>query len=202
MLLEHNGERPKVHPTAYIAPNATLCGDVTVSKDSRVIFGAVLTAEGGPVRIGDTCVVMENALIRGTKRHPTNIGDNCVVGPRTHLVGCQVGDNAFLATGSTIFNGAYVGEGAEVRVNGTVHLRTALPAEAVVPIGWVAVGEPAEVLAPGEHERIWELQEPLDFPGTVFGVERGPAGTMMPELTRRYAAALGAHLEDAELPTK
>jgi len=199
MLLEHNGERPKVHPTAYIAPNATLCGDVTVSKDSRVMFGAVLTAEGGPVRIGDTCMIMENALIRGTKRHPTNIGDNCVVGPRTHLVGCQVGDNAFLATGSTIFNGAYVGEGAEVRVNGTVHLRTALPAEAVVPIGWVAVGEPAEVLPPGEHGRIWALQEPLDFPGTVFGVERGPARTMMPELAGRYAAALGAHREDIEL---
>jgi carbonic anhydrase/acetyltransferase-like protein (isoleucine patch superfamily) len=202
MLLEHNGERPKVHPTAYVAPNATLCGDVTVGKDSRVMFDAVLTAEGGPVRIGDTCVVMENAVIRGTKRHPTNIGDNCVVGPRAHLVGCQVGNNAFLATGSTIFNGASVGEGAEVRVNGTVHLRTALPAQAVVPIGWVAVGEPAEVLAPGEHERIWELQEPLDFPGTVFGVERGPTGTMMPELTRRYAAALGAHREDAELPAK
>jgi carbonic anhydrase/acetyltransferase-like protein (isoleucine patch superfamily) len=202
MLLEHNGERPKVHPTAYVAPNATLCGDVTVGKDSRVMFGAVLTAEGGPVQIGDTCVVMENAVIRGTKRHPTSIGDNCVVGPRAHLVGCQVGNNAFLATGSTIFNGASVGESAEVRVNGTVHLRTALPAQAVVPIGWVAVGEPAEVLAPGEHERIWELQEPLNFPGTVFGVERGPAGTMMPELTRRYAAALGAHLEDAELPAK
>ena len=202
MLLEHNGERPKVHSTAYVAPNATLCGDVTLGKDSRVMFGAVLTAEGGPVRIGETCVVMENAVIRGTKRHPTSIGDNCVVGPRAHLVGCQVADNAFLATGSTIFNGASVGEGAEVRVNGTVHLRTVLPAEAVVPIGWVAVGEPAEVLAPGEHERIWELQELLDFPGTVFGVERGPAGSMMPELTRRYAGALGAHLEDAELPAK
>jgi carbonic anhydrase/acetyltransferase-like protein (isoleucine patch superfamily) len=202
MLLEHNGEHPKVHSTAYVAPNATLCGDVTLGKDSRVMFGAVLTAEGGPVRIGDTCVVMENAVIRGTKKHPTSIGDNCVVGPRAHLVGCQVGDNAFLATGTTIFNGASVGEGAEVRVNATVHLRTVLPAQAVVPIGWVAVGEPAEVLAPGEHERIWELQEPLDFPGTVFGVERGPAGTMMPELSRRYAGALGAHLEDAELPAK
>ena len=202
MLLEHNGERPKVHSTAYVAPNATLCGDVTLGKDSRVMFGAVLTAEGGPVRIGDTCVVMENAVIRGTKRHPTSIGDNCVVGPRAHLVGCQVGDNAFLATGSTIFNGASVGEGAEVRVNGTVHLSTTLPPDAVVPIGWVAVGDPADILAPGDHRRIWELQEPLDFPGTVFGVERGPAGTMMPELTRRYAAALGAHLEDAELPAK
>jgi len=202
MLLEHNGERPKAHSTAYVAPNATLCGDVTVGKDSRVMFGAVLTAEGGPVRIGDTCVVMENAVIRGTKRHPTSIGDNCVVGPRAHLVGCQVADHVFLATGSTVFNGASVGDGAEVRVNGTVHLRTVLPADAVVPIGWVAVGEPVEVLAPGEHERIWGLQEPLDFPGTVFGVERGPTGTMMPELTRRYAAALGAHREDAELPAK
>ena len=202
MLLEHNGERPKVHSTAYVAPNATLCGDVTIGKDSRVMFSAVLTAEGGPVRIGDTCVVMENAVIRGTKRHPTSIGNNCVVGPRAHLVGCQVGDNAFLATGSTVFNGASVGEGAEVRVNGTVHLRTVLPADAVVPIGWVAVGEPAEVLAPGEHERIWRLQEPLDFPGTVFGVERGPAGTMMPKLTGRYAGALGAHRDDAELPAK
>jgi hypothetical protein len=115
-------------------------------------------------------------------------------------VGCRVGDNAFLATGSTVFNGAVVGEGAEVRVNGTVHLRTALPADAVVPIGWVAVGDPAEILQSGDHERIWALQEPLDFPGTVFGVERGPAGTMMPELAGRYSRSLGAHLEDVELP--
>src|SRR5919107_5921439 len=117
MLLEHNGERPKVHSTAYVAPNATLCGDVTLGKDSRVMFGAVLTAEGGSVRIGDTCVVMENAIIRGTKRHPTSIGDNCVVGPRAHLVGCQVAANAFLATGPPIFNGPVVGEGPGGRSN-------------------------------------------------------------------------------------
>lgn len=193
MILEHRGERPKVHDGAYVAPNATLCGDVTVGENARVMFGAVLTAEGGPVDVGANCVVMENAVVRGTKRHPTSIGDNCVVGPRAHLVGCRVWDNAFLATGATVFNGAVIGEGAEVRVNGTVHLKT------VVPIGWVAVGDPAEVLPPGEHERIWELQEPLNFPGTVFGVERGPAGEMMPEMLRRYTGALGAHREDAEL---
>ena len=200
VLLEHRGDRPKVHETAYVAPNATLCGDVTVGENVRVMFGAVLTAEGGPVEIGANCVVMENAVVRGTRRHPTNIGDNCVVGPRAYLVGCRVWDNAFLATGASVFNGVSVGAGAEVRVNGTVHLRTALPPDAVVPIGWVAVGDPAEVLPPGDHERIWELQEPLDFPGTVFGVERGPAGTMMPEMLRRYAGALGAHREDTELP--
>jgi hypothetical protein len=81
-----------------------------------------------------------------------------------------------------------------------VHLKTALPPETVVPTGWVAVGDPAEVLSPGEHERIWELQEPLDFPGTLFGVDCGPAGEMMPEKLRRYAGTLGARREDLELP--
>lgn len=200
MLLEHRGNRPKVHDSAYVAPNATLCGDVTVGENSRVMFGATLTAEGGPVEVGSNCVVMENAVVRGTGRHPTKIGENCVVGPGAHLVGCRVGDNVFLATGSTVFNGAVVGNGAEMRVNGTVHLRTVLPPDAVVPIGWVAVGDPAEILPPGEHERIWELQEPLDFPGTVFGVGRGPTGTMMPEMLRRYTRALGAHRGDVELP--
>ena len=64
------------------------------------------------------------------------------------------------------------------------------------------MGDPAEILPPGEHERIWELQEPLDFPGTVFGVGRGPTGTMMPEMLRRYTGALGAHREDVELPDR
>jgi hypothetical protein len=49
----------------------------------------------------------------------------------------------------------------------------------------VAVGAPAEILPPGNHEWIWGLQEILDFPSTVFGVERGPARTMMPELAGR-----------------
>ena len=53
----------------------------------------------------------------------------------------------------------------------------------------MAVGDPAEVRPPGNHERIWVFQEPLDFLGTVFGVERSPAGTMMPELAGRYAGS-------------
>ena len=64
MLLEHRGKRPKVHELAYVAPTATICGDVTMGENSRVLFGAVVTAEGGPVEIGAECIVMENAVIR------------------------------------------------------------------------------------------------------------------------------------------
>jgi carbonic anhydrase/acetyltransferase-like protein (isoleucine patch superfamily) len=196
MRLEHRGRSPRIHESAYIAPNATICGDVTIGENSRVLFGAVLTAEGGPVEIGDECVIMENAVIRGTPRHPARLGDHVLVGPRSYLTGCVVEDNTFLATGSTVFNGAHLGSGAEVRINGVVHLKTVLPEGATVPIGWIAVGDPAEILPPEAHERTWALQEPLDFPGTVFGVERAAAETMMPEMLHRYTRALGSHLRD------
>jgi carbonic anhydrase/acetyltransferase-like protein (isoleucine patch superfamily) len=200
MLLEHGGKRPQVHESAYVAPTAVLSGEVTVGAGSRVLFGAVLTADGGPVTVGEHCIVMETAVIRGSRRHPAHLGDHVLVGPRAYLSGCEVADCAFLATGATVFNGARIGARAEVRINGVVHLRTVVADDATVPIGWVALGDPAEILPPEAHERIWALQEPLDFPGQVFGLARpAPGETVMPELTRRYAKALAAHRDDRRL---
>lgn len=196
MLLEHQGKSPRIHQSAYIAPTATICGDVTIGENSRVLFGAVIVAEGGPVIIGAHCIIMENAVIRGVPRHPTTLRDYILVGPRAYLTGCTIEDSAFLATGTAIFNGARIGRGTEVRVNGVVHLRTILPADALVPIGWIAVGDPAEILPPEDHERIWAIQKPLDFPRTVFGLERAPNEQLMPALTTRYARALARHRAD------
>src|SRR5206468_1818809 len=75
MILEHRGKRPRIHASAYVAPNATLCGDVTIGAESRVLFGAVLTAESGPVTLGERCIIMENAVIRGVAHHPASLGD-------------------------------------------------------------------------------------------------------------------------------
>ena len=203
MLIQHQGKRPQIDKSAYVAPNAVVCGDVVIGKNSRVLFGAVLVAEGGPVVIGSQCVVMENAVVRATARHPTRLGDHVLVGPRAYLTGCMVEDDVFLATGSTVFNGAKIGQRTEVRINGIVHLKTVIPADTVVPIGWIAVGDPAEILPPNDHDRIWAIQEPLNFPRTVFGFERAPTGeTIMPELTRRYTKALGKHQGDRTLDTR
>ncbi len=197
MLLEHRGKRPRIHETAYVAPTATLSGDVSVGPESRVLFGAVLTAEGGPLIVGSHCIIMEGAVLRATRQHPLRLGDHVLVGPRAYLSGCAVDDCVFIATGTSVFNGARIGARATVRINGVVHIKTVLPPDAVVPIGWVAVGDPAQILPPGDHDRIWALQEPLNFPQTVFGLERVPPGqTNMPEITRRYARALGRHLKD------
>ena len=193
MLLEHRGRRPRIHASAYVAPNAVVCGDVTVGENCRILFGAVLTAEGGPILLGSRCIIMENAVLRGTQRHPVRIGDHVLVGPRTCLTGCTIEDNVFLATGTTVFNGARIGAGAEVRVNAVVHLKSVVAPDTVVPIAWVAVGDPAELFPPQEHDRIWAIQEPLDFPREIFGLERSPSETFMPAMTERYSRALERH---------
>lgn len=142
---------------------------------------------------------MDTAVLRGVRSNPLTIGDNVLVGPRTYLTGCEIGDDVFLATGATVFNGARIGAGSEVRINGVVHLRTVLPPNSTVPIGWIAVGDPAEILPPDQHERIWSLQKPLDFPHYVFGISRPAEGeSLMKRVMPRYSRFLNRHRGDTE----
>ncbi len=193
MLIEHRGNRPQVDPSAYIAPTAVLCGAVHVGPDARILFGAVLTAEDGEVHVGARTVVMENALIRGRARSFCVVGDDVLVGPQAHLNGVRVEDGSFIATGAALFPGAVVGAGSEVRIHGVVHVNSVLPPGSTVPIGWVAVGDPATILPPERHDDIWAVQRTLDFPGTVYGISRDtPARDRM----TRQAAWFAAHLDD------
>jgi carbonic anhydrase/acetyltransferase-like protein (isoleucine patch superfamily) len=194
MLINHDGVSPRIDSTAWVAPNAVICGKVTVGPGCRIMYGAQIIAEGGSITIGRECVIMENAVLRSSARHPLVVGNNCLVGPNAHLVGCTVDDAVFIATGAAIFHSARLGKGSEVRVNGVVHLKSLLAPGETVPIGWVAVGNPAQILPPGEHEQIWEIQEPLNFPLTVYGFERSEGS--MEKITRRLSEALGSHVSD------
>ncbi len=199
MILSHENKRPMLDPSSYLAPNATVCGDVRIGAGCRIMFGACVVAEGEPITIGTDCIVMENAVLRSTDKHSLSIGHHCLIGPHAHVVGCTIADDVFVATGASVFHGADLGARSEVRVNGVVHLKTELPADAVVPIGWVAVGRPAVILPPEKHAEIWEIQRPLDFPGFVYGVSRRDQEQGMPqmtEITRRRSKALGRHSHD------
>ncbi len=160
MLIAHQGRTPDVHPTAYVAPNAVVCGDVTVGAVCRILFDAQVIAEGRWIVLGAECIVMENAVLRSNTRHSLRIGNNCLIGPNAHVVGCTIEDEVFIASGAAIFHAAYLGKGCEVRINGVVHLRTRVRSGETVPIGWVAIGDPATILPPNEHDRIWEIQKP------------------------------------------
>jgi carbonic anhydrase/acetyltransferase-like protein (isoleucine patch superfamily) len=194
VLIKHAGAHPKVDSTAYVASNAVVCGDVTIGPGVRILHGAQIIAEAGSISIGKECIVMENAVLRSSARHSLHIGNNCLVGPNAHLVGCTIEDEVFIATGAAVFHSAWLGKGTEVQINGVVHLKTHLGEKSVVPIGWIAVGNPAQILAPSEHERIWKIQKPLNFPLVVYGLDRSEA--TMEKITRNLSAALGSHVLD------
>lgn len=197
MILSHNAKQPAIDPTASIAPNAVICGEVTIGAGARIGFGAVITAESGPVTIGAECVIMEHAVLRGVRRHPLTIGDNTLIGPHAHLTGCTIGRNSFVATRVTIFNGAVIGEDADLRIGAVVQVRSVLPAHTTVPIHWIAVGDPARILPPAEHDEIWSIQRALDFPKTVFGADRAPDGSAdVKAIVSRYARSLRTHERD------
>jgi carbonic anhydrase/acetyltransferase-like protein (isoleucine patch superfamily) len=195
MLLSHLNHSPRVDPSAYIAPTATVCGNVVIGPHARIMHGASIVAEGGRIDIGKYCIVLENAVVRSTERHSTQIGDHCLVGPQAHLVGCTVEEQVFIATGAAVFHGAHLGRGSEVRINAVVHIQSRLPTGEVVPIGWVAVGDPIQILPPDRHKEIWAIQKPLNFPLVAYGYDRAEAD--MVKITKRLSDVLASHKGDS-----
>jgi carbonic anhydrase/acetyltransferase-like protein (isoleucine patch superfamily) len=197
MIVGYGKYMPGIDLDAWVAADATVSGNVTIGAGCRIMHGARLVAEaGGLICIGRNCIVLENAVIRATALHACTIGDHCLFGPNSHVVGAEIGDEVFIATGAAIFHGAVVADGVEIRINGIVHLRSRLKEGTIVPIGWIAVGDPAEILPPNNHEAIWALQKPLDFPGFVYGLDRN-APDLMRALTRALSERLGVHQAEA-----
>ena len=191
---------PSVHPEAYVAPSAVLSGDVRVGRGSCIMHGAVVAAEGGAVEVGANCMIMENAVLRGTQQHPLIMGDHVLAGPHSHRTGCGIADEVFIATGARVFNGAQMGRGSSVALGGTVHIGCVVPPLARVPIGWVALGEPAQMYPPGDAEAIRAGLAELGggFIPFVFGIEEAAdRREQMQAALQRYTSAIARrHRQD------
>ncbi len=197
MLIKHENNKPILHESAYIAHNATICGKVKIGKNSRIMFGVTIIAEGGKITIGDNCVILENAVLRSTSKFDLHIENNVLIGPHAHVVGSTIENNVFIATGASIFHGSVLKEEAEVRINGVVHIKSVLEKGTTVPIGWIAVGTPAQVFPPDKHDKIWMIQEKLNFPLSVYGVDRnGDGESIMPAIMEYMSNRLKSHKED------
>src|SRR5262249_7012703 len=163
---------PSVDPEAYVAPTAVLSGQVRIGPGSCVLHGAVVTADGGPVDIGANTVIMEHAVLRGTSRHPLTVGDHVLAGPHSYLTGCTIGDQGFIDTGAMVFSGARMGRASSVALCGAVHIGCVVPPETRIPIGWVAVGDPARSYPPDQVSDIRAgLTEAGSFLPFVFGTD-------------------------------
>ena len=193
MLIEHRGASPRIDSSAYVAQTAVVSGDVTIGADARILHGAVISAEDGSVSIGARVVVMEHALVRGRANHPVSIGDDVMIGPHAHVNGATIADEVFIATGASLFPGSSVETGSEMRINSVLQVNSRIGSGESLPIGWVAVGDPAQMFAPDRHDEIWAIQRELDFGGTVYGVGKGSG---MQEIMAQQAEFFAAHRDD------
>lgn len=204
MFIEHLGKRPRIHPSAYVAPTAVVSGDVEVGEECHILHGAVITAEGAPVTIGRYCIVMENAVMRGAggkqQTFPVSIGDYTLIGPHAYIVGCTIGEYCFIATGSMVFNNAHLKPGCTVALGGMVHIGTTLEEEQAVPLQHVAIGTPATIFAPGETEPMMKKLGQQGFMNMVFGiVPGGQRVETIKALARKYTRGLAKHHRDVVL---
>lgn len=199
MILSSGTKKPKIHPSAYVAPSATISGEVTIGQGCAILHGAVITAEGAPIAIGADCVVMEHAVVRASggsaTRFPTAIGNACIVGPGAYVVGATIGNGCFIASGARVFNGATMGDGSGVALGGIVHVNAQLAAGASVPMQHIAYGSPAKIAGP---EQAAQIAAGLRFFENVFNIEQGPKARE--QAARAYAQFLRkSHAQDTVL---
>jgi carbonic anhydrase/acetyltransferase-like protein (isoleucine patch superfamily) len=194
--IRHLGGVPWVHPDAYVAPTAVLSGQVSVGPGTCILHGAVLAAEGGPVHVGADCVIMENAVLRGTVPHPLRIGDQVLAGPHTQLTGATITDGVFIAAGAMALNGAHLGRAATVELGAVVHVGAIVAPQARIPAGWIAVGDPARIYPPGEAEpiRAGLAETGWSFLHYMLGADdAGGRRDQLQAALARYTAAMARH---------
>jgi carbonic anhydrase/acetyltransferase-like protein (isoleucine patch superfamily) len=133
---------PFIDPTAWIADNATIRGDVTIGPDSGIWFTSVLRAGAEPIAIGARTNIQDGCVLHTDPGFPIIIGDGVSVGHRAVLHGCRIGDDSLIGMGAIVMNGAVIGQGCLVAAGALI------PEGMKVPNGSLVVGAPAKVRRP------------------------------------------------------
>jgi carbonic anhydrase/acetyltransferase-like protein (isoleucine patch superfamily) len=168
-LFAFEGRSPQVHPEAWIAPTATLIGDVVVEAGASVWYGAVLRGDVGRIVVRAGANVQDNSVLHGGEDPETEIGPGATVGHMCVVHSAVVGAEAVIGNGSTVQDAARIGSRTMIGAGSLV------PPNTVVPDEVLALGSPARVRGP--------LSE-----GAAVWVDGNPS--IYQELARRHATGI------------
>ncbi len=175
MIIKHRGIEPQIDPSAYIAPTATVVGNVNIGPKTKVMFGAVINSEGSRICIGRDTIVSENAVIRATgegdKDHPVEIGENVFIGPHSTILGAMLEPCSYIATGATILQGAKICSGSVVTVGALIHANTIIPKDFFVSPYMIAVGNPVQLFSPEQKDEIGKAIMSVGFANVAFNID-------------------------------
>lgn len=139
-LYELGGQRPTLHPTAWVAPSAELIADVVLGEDSSVWFGAVVRADNTSITVGPRSNVQEGAMLHSDPGAPLTIGRDCTIGHHAVLHGCTIGDAVLIGMGAIVLNRAAIGDECIVGAGALVTEGKSFPP------GSLIVGSPARAV--------------------------------------------------------
>lgn len=144
-------KQPRIDPSAWIAANATVIGDVRLAANVSIWWNAVLRGDNDPITIGENSNIQDGSVLHTDEGVPMQIGANVTVGHLVMLHGCSIGDNSLIGIGSIILNRAVIGRNTIVGAN------TLIPEGKVFPDGVLIVGSPGKVVRELGAEEIARL---------------------------------------------
>jgi len=176
MLVEFDGYRPEVAPSAFIAPTAVLIGNVIVHDDASIWYGAVLRGDHGSqgIVVGARTSVQDNCVIHVAFDKGTSIGQGCTIGHGAIMEACDIEDGALVGMNSVILEHVLIGARSLVAANSTVLAGTQVPPDVLI------AGSPAAVKRTIEGSARWWIENSADYYVELSrryiaqGLDRGP----------------------------
>lgn len=140
-ILPFHGRLPRIGLDAWVAPGASVIGDVAIGVGASIWYGCVLRGDVNSIRIGDRSNVQDGAILHVTRdRFSADVGREVTIGHRAVVHGCQVGDGALIGIGAIVLDGATVGEEALVGAGAVVVPGSEVPPRTLV------IGTPARAV--------------------------------------------------------
>ena len=139
LIVSVRGHTPQLHAESWVAPNASVIGQVTLAARASVWYGATLRAEAEPIEVGVGTNIQDGVTIHVDSEFPVSIGAGVSVGHNAVLHGCVVEDDALIGMGAIILNGASIGKCSLIAAGAVV------PQGAVVPPRSLVAGVPGRV---------------------------------------------------------
>lgn len=148
MIMEFEGKAPKIHPSAFVAPNATIIGDVEIGPDANIWFNVVIRADVNKIRIGARTNIQDGAILHVDRDAPCTLGDDVTVGHMALVHGTTVGNGTLVGMKSALLSRSVIGEGSLIAAGAVVLEDQEIPAKTL------AAGIPAKVKKENDREFI------------------------------------------------
>ncbi len=153
MIAQHQNEAPTIHSDAYVAPNATIIGNVTIKENASIWYNVVLRGDYNRIEIGEYTNVQDNSVLHISHKYPTTLGQYITVGHNAIVHACTVGDNCLIGMGSIILDGAKIGKNTIIGAGAMV------TAEKEIPSGVLVLGSPGKVVRKLTDEEIQGIRD-------------------------------------------